>query len=328
MSVLDINDVEADNWLTVQLRRPVAVTGDDPSNGGRRGEGPVMAVADRGRGEGLVMAVADRGRGEGPVMAVADRGRGEGPVMAVADRGLGEGLVMAVADRGRVERPVMAVANRGQAVRAAEPGRLHLLLGDSIARDSGMRTTNIADDLFNLARSSETWSRTRRHLPGNLDAWRTAASAFGMELGAVVVWLTGNDVYGRRRGLPGRKDDATLNKIKEEARLVVRDIKRVTEEVVILGPLPRLANDLYGATYGSTAAFHMERALLKTDYREGGVEVVPMGRALCKKISHQRAGICPGCAVWFRRDRVHLSRAGYDKVGARLPDWLEVGDSE
>ena len=223
------------------------------------------------------------------------------------------------------------------------PGRLHLLLGDSVARDSGLKVADVADDILRRARGGATWSSTLRRLPEDLAAWKSATSAFGLNLGLAVVWLSGNDIYSRLTGLP-QKDRDHLAEIKGVARRVVRDLSQVghVAEGGVLqegghvtggggssdsGPLPRLAGELSGATWGSSAAFHLERALLKTDFGES-VKVVPMGRALTKKISHKRSGICPGNAVWYRRDGVHLSKAGYAKVASKLPDWLTIEDVE
>ena len=66
---------------------------------------------------------------------------------------------------------------------SARPGRLHLLLGDSIARDSGLKAGDAADEVLHRALGGATWASTLRRLPEDLAAWRSAAATFGMDQG-------------------------------------------------------------------------------------------------------------------------------------------------
>ena len=85
-------------------------------------------------------------------------------------------------------------------------GKLHLLIGDSVARYSGMRSRINADRLLNLSRGGATWASVALQLPELMDEWRRVAAAEERRLGTAVVWLTGNDVYDRLSGLPSFTD--------------------------------------------------------------------------------------------------------------------------
>ena len=93
---------------------------------------------------------------------------------------------------------------------SAEFSRLQLLLGDSVARDSGLKPADISDEILFRARGGATCISNIRHLQEDLAVWRAAASAFGMSLGQVIVWPSGNDVYRRFSGLPGAPSSRAL----------------------------------------------------------------------------------------------------------------------
>lgn len=125
---------------------------------------------------------------------------------------------------------------------SARPGRLHLLLGDSIARDSGLKAADAADEVLHRALGGATWASTLRRLPEDLAAWRSAAATFGMDLGQAIVWLSGNDVYSRLTGL-SNKDRSHLENVMSLAQRVVRELQKNTPDVTILGPLPRFGGE-------------------------------------------------------------------------------------
>ena len=85
----------------------------------------------------------------------------------------------------------------------------------------------------------------------------------------------------------------TLDKLFEvgrAARAGVLRLRRAAGKVTILGPLPRLASEVWGATWESTAAYHLERALLKEGLDEHAV-IIPLGRALTRKMGKRRQGL-------------------------------------
>ena len=209
-------------------------------------------------------------------------------------------------------------------VRTSEPGTLHLLLGDSVARRSKLKASDRDATVFRRARGGATWSSVLHKLPEDIAAWRSMAAAHGMDVGNVAIWLSGNDVYSRISGLPV-KDPVRLADTVRTARKVFDQLRREVPGVRIdvLGPLPRLSGELLGVTWESTSAFHLERALYKQNFGDG-VTVVKLGRGLTKKITHKRSGLCEGCLKWFRRDRTHLSTLGYRKLASKLPTWLRM----
>ena len=185
-------------------------------------------------------------------------------------------------------------------------------MGYSIARRSGLRSKFHQDRVVSRARSGETWRSLLKHVQADIRVWQLMAAAQGLRPGSIIIWLTGNDVYGRVSGLRSFDDDR-LRKVGHKARAVVALVQRHTEEIVILGPLPRISAELYGDTWEAPASYHLDRTLRKSGLG-GQVSIVTLGRALCRKISRKRYGIRDGCEIWFRTDGVHLSGAGYEKV--------------
>ena len=202
--------------------------------------------------------------------------------------------------------------------------RLHLLVGDSVARDAPYRASAEPDGVLNLSRSSATWNKLSKRIHDDLESWSTAAAASGRARGAIIIWLSGNDAYSKLSGL-ANKDPAHLRKVQDEVRDVLRKIREAgfTEEVVILGPLPRPAADLMEGTWESTGAYHLERALLKLRL-DDGVTLVKLGRALTIKISKKRSGIGYKCLPWYKHDQVYLSAGGYRKLAPKLPAMLRM----
>ena len=211
-------------------------------------------------------------------------------------------------------------------VRVTEAGRYHLLLGDSIARRSGLLASSVDDDIYCLATGGMTWTKIRRDLFRDLASWKMAASTFGMRLGHIAIWLSGNDVYRRHSGLP-IKDREHLDTVADEAHRVIMELREELPKdsgIWILGPLPRPGGEIMGAAWETTAAYHLERALLKRRLSDGDANFITLGRALTQKISHRRSGISRGCLRWFASDGIHLSQEGYRKLAPRLPSWLRV----
>ena len=200
--------------------------------------------------------------------------------------------------------------------------RLHLIMGDSVARRASFRANVLGDRLLNLATGGATWRTLSQRLRSDLDEWSAAAAASGRARGYILIWLSGNDAYSRVSGL-ANKDLEHMQAVQNNVRNVLRGIREggFTEEVVILGPIPRPAADLIGGTWESTGAYHLERALLKLQQGDN-FKLVKLGRALTIKISKKRSGIGHKCLPWYAPDRVHLSAAGYKKLAPHLPAWL------
>lgn len=201
-------------------------------------------------------------------------------------------------------------------------GQLHLILGDSIARRARFQPTDLGDELFDRSRRGAKWAGVKEDLQGDLDDWTAAARALGMARGHCAMWLTGNDVYSPIT-LVGDKDRTHLNKVGRTAREVISRVEAVCDQVFILEPLPRYCCERMDATWESTAAYHLGRTLLKTCLGRNS-HFVPVGRALTKKISHKRNGICSDCEPWYAHDGLHLSPLGYQKLGSHMPAWLRV----
>ena len=197
--------------------------------------------------------------------------------------------------------------------------RLHLVLGDSVAKRASITSRYFEDKMLNRSQGGETWSSLLERLDLEISAWQTAAAALGIIPGSVVIWLTGNDVYSRESGMANFNLDQ-LFRIGRSARAAVMRLRRAADRVTILGPLPRLAGEVWGATWESTAAYHMERTLLKEGLEEHAI-IIPLGRALTRKMGKKKQGL-KGCQQWFCPDGVHLSPEGYLKLSDCLPVWL------
>ena len=165
----------------------------------------------------------------------------------------------------------------------------------------------------------ETWQSLLHQLETNVTAWQTAAAARGLTPGIALIWLTGNDVYSRVSRMSSFGGEI-LDRTGRAATAAILYLRRRADDVVVLGPLPRLAGEVVAATWESTAGFHLERTLLKL---EVGCRLVMLGRALTRKMRRSRHGLV-GCQQWFEPDGVHLSPEGYAKLAdaAALPIWL------
>ncbi|KAF0307133.1 hypothetical protein FJT64_021480 [Amphibalanus amphitrite] len=203
--------------------------------------------------------------------------------------------------------------------RSAPP--LHLLIGDSVARDAGLRSRLGRHQFLNLARGGATWASTADELHAILDRWTSEAERRGRRLGEVVVWLSGNDVYSRLTRLANFSEE-TLSDSGRLARGVCRHLQSLAR-VTVLGPLPRPSGEVHGGRWETTAAYHLERRLKHC--LPPSVRLIPLGRQLLRR-SGRRHCVVPACASYFRSDGVHLSAEGYGRVAdaLQLPIWLAV----
>lgn len=206
--------------------------------------------------------------------------------------------------------------------RPHEP-QLHLLFGDSIAGRAAITSQFQDDEVFDRTQGGETWSSLLCHVGPDIIAWQTAATSRGLKTGCIIIWLTGNDIYSKVTLLP-QFDDERLADIGLTIKAVVSRLRRHAAEILVLGPLPRLAGEVVGATWESTAAYHLERTTLKAELGST-VRVIPLGRSLTRKMGRKRNGI-KGCEAWFQDDGVHLTREGYEKVAnaGAFPEWLNI----
>ena len=201
--------------------------------------------------------------------------------------------------------------------------KLHLLLGDSIARRAMISSRLPNDGIYSRARGGETWDGVKSHLTADINAWEIAAAAEGLSKGLIIVWLTGNDAYSPLSYLADWNDDRKLA-LKAKIGPITRSLERHTPYgVLVLGPLPRMAGEVAGDRWEETAAYKLERTTMKSNLGRR-TRVVPLGRALTTKMSKKNHGML-GVEKYFCEDGVHLSRAGYGRLQDSVPVWLRLG---
>ncbi|KAF0290294.1 hypothetical protein FJT64_011510 [Amphibalanus amphitrite] len=200
---------------------------------------------------------------------------------------------------------------------------LHLLLGDSIANRAGLASRFPKDQVLNRARGGETWRSLFDRVEDDIAVWQVATTAMGKQRGEIIVWLTGNDVYSRLSRMSSFTAES-LTAIGLLAEVLVKRLRSHTSSVLLLGPLPRLAGEVIGTTWEATAAYHLERTLLKAQL-DPVARVLPLGRALTRKMGRKRHGLM-GCNRWYQQDGIHLNRDGYEKVAdaGSFPVWLTL----
>ena len=164
----------------------------------------------------------------------------------------------AAPDRASVPAAAAAAVGDGRGavdggdVPGAAPGRparqLHLVLGDSIARDAPWR----CDVIVNLARGGNTWRRQADRLDEDLACWKAKAVAEGRPRGSVVMWIGSNDVYAREGG-----GGVIPFKIFKIVRAVLEKL-RADHHLLIIGPLPRGYDR--GCRWELTRAYWLERS--------------------------------------------------------------------
>ena len=118
-------------------------------------------------------------------------------------------------------------------------GKLHLLLGDSIARDAGISVTS-PNLMLNRVRGGDSWRRLCDRVATEMRDWRRAAAGYGVPLGNVVIWMTGNDIYPDGTSEKRRQQ---LSSMQDHMTIVLDAVNECAEEVHIIGSLPRLAHD-------------------------------------------------------------------------------------
>ena len=161
----------------------------------------------------------------------------------------------------------------------AQLPQLHLLLGDSVARDSMMGSRIRDDEFLSRTKGGDSWCSLHRDLQDHIHAWDRETSAAGRRRGAAVVWMSGNDIYNKFSGLSSYSEDKLMS-LADLARDTTESLLGITEKVIVLGPLPRLSGEVSGARWERTSAFHLERRLLHQLPQE--VCFVPLGRQLTK----------------------------------------------
>ena len=196
----------------------------------------------------------------------------------------------------------------------------HLLIGDSIARRSGLRPRSSVDRMLNRARGGATWASLEDSLTVDVQAWQVAATASGARLGTAVIWENGNELYSRYT-LTTSFSETDLATVRQTATHVVKKLLEQAEDVLLLGPLPRPQGELLGTDWSHTAAYKLERTLL-TLAKDDRVRVAALGRRLTRRMGRHGQGIW-GVEQWFT-DGVHLSQSGYAKVAdaTTFPSWL------
>ena len=125
----------------------------------------------------------------------------------------------------------------------AQQPRLHVVLGDSVARDCGLHAGQANDRVLNLSKGGATWATLRDGLEERMTTWRQVARDEGRRLGVAVVWLSGNDVYSRITGLPCASEEV-LWLMQESAKGVTDALLDAAEGVVVLGPIARLGSEV------------------------------------------------------------------------------------
>ena len=202
------------------------------------------------------------------------------------------------------------------------PGRMHMLVGCSIARDSRMEVAG--DDLIvNMTKRGETWPALKQKFPRLIDEWRRAARAFGVPLGSIVFWLSGNDAYEKGTGQNVFLTMPTED-VEELEHTIVETIgmaRATAASVVVLGPLPRIAYD-ETLPWEQTASYKLDRKVKEAAEAD---EFVSLGKALTMKMGRKsRHLITNDCRQWFAGDGIHLNPRGYRKVAAveRFPSWV------
>ena len=154
----------------------------------------------------------------------------------------------------------------------------------------------------------------------SLIQWQSAVTAQGRVRGTAIIWLTGNDCYSRFSELRSFSDEK-LEEVSLHAIHVTGRLLRMSERVIVLGPLPRMSGELMGAQWVPCAAYHLERRLLHC--LPAPVIFVPLGRQLTKK-SAKKHCVTLNCLMWYKHDRTHLSEAGHRKLADDLPVWLNM----
>lgn len=202
--------------------------------------------------------------------------------------------------------------------------RTHVVIGDSIAKRSNLRSGVAGDSTCNRAHGGATWRSVERHLEADIGIWQLAAAANGDSLGSALVWVNGNELYTRYTQMSAF-EASDLCDVGVLATRVVKRLLEFAEAVYLVGPLPRPAGELLGTPWQITAAFHHERTLMKLELGER-CRCLPVGRSLVRRMGRRERGIW-GIEEFFV-DGVHPSPSGYARIAAsaHFPEWLKVGE--
>ena len=184
--------------------------------------------------------------------------------------------------------------------------------------------------MISRCRGGATANSVLAGLDTDIQHWELVLAAERLTRGSIAYWVTANDVYSKFTGYKSI-DPYTLQKIGFAVTSTIKRIAAATDHVVVLGPLPRPDGDLAGIAWEKTAAYHLERTAKKVvDELNERQELrtrltfVPLGRCLTKKQGGRHA-VREECSRWYCDDRIHLNRAGYEKISDAeyLPLWLE-----
>ena len=181
-----------------------------------------------------------------------------------------------------------------------------MLTGDSIARDAPFRVLQ-PDRLLRLAVGGMTWSRLP--VQQHLRQWTEAASRQNLRMGVAVVWLSGNDVYARRRAAADLQSEEQWTTLRGAVERCVASLAAAAGHVLLLGPLPRFLNDS-GKVWEKTPAYHLERhiAYWVAEMALSNVTQVELGRRLTHRKKKRHV---VNSSREFKRDGLHLSELGY-----------------
>ena len=191
----------------------------------------------------------------------------------------------------------------------AAVSRCHLILGDSIAQHIQMPVLP-GDFTMNLAEGGNTWRREEKGIQHHLREWEAECSRKGAIPGSILIWMGGNDVYGRPGQRPQGLDRGAIQRVLTEAKTHGR--------VVMMGPTIRLWRD-DGEFWEDTPAFQAD--LILQEMAEGvGVGFVKyVGRlmTIMRRVEGKKRHTVVGEVVssaFSDRLGVHLSSEGYGRL--------------
>lgn len=148
-----------------------------------------------------------------------------------------------------------------------------LVVGDSMVR----RARFSAPPPYYLtvrARGGLSWTRDLSWVRRQILAWAATSRAEGRHLGPVLVWVGGNDVY------PG-PDGCRKEPVVAKVGALLEDLIKEVPEVILVGPTPRPKHD-EGQPWNRTPAFLLERDMLALRNPNQGVQVICVGRRVCR----------------------------------------------
>ena len=305
--------MEDEPWLLVDTpgggsRSPRSAAEVEPSREERGGSSALLAGAPR---------PVDEGRhGGSPTLPAS------APAPGRSTRDVGAAVTAWESDPGVAPLP-LPDGEAGDCRKSEARRRACFVIGDSMVRRGRFWSPDC---------DIEVWVPPGRNIPGCLRLWRQRIEEWlrrvvgaNLEPGLIVLWIGGNDVYPRFRGmeltpvLAGSLWDALKRAILWAARRC---------PLLIVGPTPRpLFDD--SAVWETTAAFEMERALARMvrNLAERSVEFVAVDRRLCRRARTPgtRPDVFSVDTAMFLDDGVHLTHRAYHEVARRLPRWLRVG---